>query len=639
MAIVLAGLVSSQTVYGATFLVSTTSDGGPGSLRQAILDANSAPGADTISFAVPTATVPTIAPATALPTLTGPVTIDGTTQLPAGLVELNGQTSGFAAGLTLAGGNSTVRGLVINRFGSAGIVLTGPGGNVVEGNRIGSDTSGTQVRSSLAYGIEVSGSPTNRIGGTSPGAGNLISGNLFGIFVHGSAATGTAIEGNLIGTDVTGNAALPNSATGIWILGAGGTIVGGGDPAAGNVIAGNATDGVDIGGAGGIDTTIAGNVIGLAADRATPLGNGDDGIYLYGGASGSAIGGLAANWIAANGAAGVRLAATAGAGNAIRGNHFLGNGGLGIDVGAEGVTANDPGDLDGGPNGQQNFPVLDAAFVGGTQISGMLDAAADESFVLEAFATSACDPSGNGEGAELLAVQMVTTDGTGHGQFTVALSRNVDASTEYVTATVTDSSGNTSEFSPCAPETLLPTTTTSLTTTSSTTTSPTLPTSTTSTSVPPPPSTTSTTLVVTTTTATTAPVDSTTSTTLQPCSDSDCACLPEATFVSIGCRLDVLQDAVPQMTALGTARKRLGRLFHRSQSLLSRAEVRCQTARTGASRRKLHRVERRLRKVLHVLRVKSERRVPPPREVEVLTGTTTRLLDDTDALAGALACP
>jgi len=134
-------------------------------------------------------------------------------------------------------------------------------------------------------------------------------------------------------------------------------------------------------------------------------------------------------------------------------------------------------------------------------------------------------------------------------------------------------------------------------------------------------------------------VGSTTSTTLQQCSGSDCPCFLETTFASIGCRLDVLQDSVPEMTNLGNARKRLGRLFHRSQSLLSRAEGRCQAAKSGASRRKLHRVERRLRKVLRVLRVKYERRVPPPREVEVLTGTTNRLLDDTGALAGTLTCP
>ena len=653
-------LIGPPATYGATFLVVTTDDAGVGSLRQAISDANSGFGPDTIWFAVPTAGIPTIVPATPLPTLTDPVTIDGTTQLPAGWVELDGQATAFAVGLTLAGGSSNIRGLVINGFGHAGIVLSGPGGNVVEGNRIGSDASGTQGRSGFAYGIEVSGSPANRIGGTSPGGGNLISGNLFGIFVHGSAATGNVIEGNLIGTDATGAAALPNAATGIWIFGAGGTIVGGADPAAGNVIAGNATDGVDVGGAAGVNTTIAGNVIGLAADRATPLGNGNDGVYVYGGAGGSSIGALAANWIGANGGAGVRLEATAGTGNAIRGNRLLGNGDLGIDLGAEGVTANDAGDLDGGANDQQNFPVLDDAFIGGTQISGTLDGAANGAFILEVFAASACDPSGNGEGTELLAVQAVTTDGAGHGEFTATLSRNVDASTEYVTATVTDASGNTSEFSPCAPDTLLPTTTTSSTlpptttstslpppsTTTSTTvvegtsTTTTLGTSTTSTSLPPPSTTTSTTMVgETSTTTTTAPVVSTTSTTLPSCSGSDCPCIAEATFDSIRCRLDVLRDAVPEMSDLGADRERVGRLLRRGQRLLGRAEARCQDARRGPSRRKLRGIVRRLRTVLHVVRVRYSRRVPPPREVELFTGTTTRLLDDTHTLVGGLECP
>ena len=496
MALVLAALVGSPATYGATFLVMTTDDDGAGSLRQAMTDANATPGPDTIAFAIPSAGVPLIAPTTPLPTLTAPATIDGTTQLPAASVELDGQATLFAVGLTVAGGNSTIRGLVINRFGGAAIVLSGPGGNVIEGNRIGCDVAGTQVRSPLAYGIEVSGSPANRIGGASPGAGNLISGNLFGIFVHGSAATGTVIEGNLIGTDATGAVAVPNAAAGIWILGSGGTIVGGADPAAGNVIAGNATDGIDIGGGGGVDTIIAGNTIGLAADRTAPLGNGHDGVYVYGGAGGSSIGSAAANWIGANAGAGVRLETSAGTGNTIRGNVFLANTGLGIDLGVGGATPNDAGDLDGGANDQQNFPMLDAAFIGGTQIAGTLDGAANGTFVLEVFATSTCDPSGYGEGAALLAVQAITTDGAGHREFTAALSRNVDASLEYVTATVTDSLGNTSEFSPCTPATLLPTTTTSSSTTTSTTlveettTSTTFLVSTTSTSLrprPPPP--------------------------------------------------------------------------------------------------------------------------------------------------------
>ena len=133
-----------------TFPVTTTANSGAGSLRQAILDANTAPGNDLITFAIPGAGPHTIAPLSALPAITSPVTIDGTTQ--AGfdgvpIIELDGTNAGGgASGLFITAGNSIVRGLVVNRFGTggpasqppasdggAGIVLAGAGNNVDRG--------------------------------------------------------------------------------------------------------------------------------------------------------------------------------------------------------------------------------------------------------------------------------------------------------------------------------------------------------------------------------------------------------------------------------------------------------------------------------------------------------------------------
>jgi hypothetical protein len=113
-----------QTQAQSTFTVTNTNDQGPGSLRQAILDANANAGADTINFQIPGSGVPTIAPLSPLPDITEAITIDGTTQS-AGRVELNGAQVQFpsdkpapyaAIALRVRGGNSTVRGLVINRF-------------------------------------------------------------------------------------------------------------------------------------------------------------------------------------------------------------------------------------------------------------------------------------------------------------------------------------------------------------------------------------------------------------------------------------------------------------------------------------------------------------------------------------------
>src|SRR5215475_3574234 len=151
-------IVVTSAAKAATFTVMNTADSGAGSLRQAILDANGNAGPDTIAFNIPGAGVHTIHPATLLPTITGPVTIDGYTQPssspnsnPPGqgsnaviLVELDG-TGLIGDGLLVTGGDSTFRGLTINRFATTGngVRLTTNGGNVIAGNFIGTDPSGS----------------------------------------------------------------------------------------------------------------------------------------------------------------------------------------------------------------------------------------------------------------------------------------------------------------------------------------------------------------------------------------------------------------------------------------------------------------------------------------------------------------
>jgi hypothetical protein len=207
------------------------------------------------------------------------------------------------------------------------------------------------------------------------------------------------------------------------------------------MIAGNATDGIDIGGLRDRHHGV-GQRDRLRRDRDGDR-NGQDGVYVYAGAGRSSIGGTAPNWIGHNGGAGVRLASTAGTRHAVRGNVIVENGGLGIDIGVAGVTPNDPDDVDGGANCQQNFPVLDPAFPGGTDVSGTLDSTPGAGFVVEVFANADCDASGHGEGDELLGALVVTTDGVGHADFTATLSRAVDPSTEHLTATATDALGST----------------------------------------------------------------------------------------------------------------------------------------------------------------------------------------------------
>jgi hypothetical protein len=148
----------------ATFLVTNTDDSGSGSLRQAILDANADPFVDTIAFVIAGGGVQTIRPASALPAITKPVVIDGTTQpgfTGTPLIVLDGGSAGlFANGLTLTGGHSAVEGLVINNFGRSAIVLSGQGEDLVVGNYLGTDVTGTHIGGSATTSGSRSTRPT-----------------------------------------------------------------------------------------------------------------------------------------------------------------------------------------------------------------------------------------------------------------------------------------------------------------------------------------------------------------------------------------------------------------------------------------------------------------------------------------------
>lgn len=146
-----------------------------------------------------------------------------------------------------------------------------------------------------------------------------------------------------------------------------------------------------------------------------------------------------------------------GTGSAILGNAIFQNAGLGIDLGGDGVTPNDPGDGDTAPNDLQNFPVVTLAYQGSsTTLEGILNSTASTTFSLEFFANGVCDPSDHGEGEQFLGSTDVTTDRSGDATFAVTLSETV-AVGSFITATVADPGNNTSEFSPCIPVAAEPT--------------------------------------------------------------------------------------------------------------------------------------------------------------------------------------
>ncbi len=455
---------AQSTVAGQTFTVVNTNDAGPGSLRQAILDANAAVNAgDTIAFDLPGAGVRTISPVSALPIVTDPVVIDGYTQSGSAvntaangfngtlLVRLDGAgTPAGTDGLRVSVGGSTIRGLFITGFKNEGIELSTNGNNVIEGNIVGlNPTNG--VAANAAVGVNVNNTSGNRIGGLTPAARNVISGNgTHGILIAGAGATSNLVAGNFVGTDPAGALDRGNSADGIQVSGAAFNTIGG-SVAARNVLSGNNGSGVTLAGAGCSNNLVLGNRVGTDVNGALALGNTTHGVNVAAGASGNVIGTTGpgtGNRIAFNGQDGVNVA-TAATNNSIRATEFFLNGDLAVDLGANGVQPNDAGDADVGANQLQNFPVLTSAVagVGTTTINGTLNSAPNTTFALDFFANYACDPLGNGEGAQYLGSTTVTTDGSGNASFAAAVAATVTG--HYLTATATDPLGNTSEFSPC----------------------------------------------------------------------------------------------------------------------------------------------------------------------------------------------
>jgi hypothetical protein len=506
--ILCAGLVlAAAAAPAATYTVDSTADFGMGTLRQAILDANANVNVvDTIEFDI--AGPPyTITPMSQLPQITDPVTIDGYTQTgatpntaPIGtnavlLIEIDGSMAGAAHGLliehlTNLGAGTTIRGLVINGFNTnlyGAIRINDDGNNVIEGNFIGTDPSGLMAKPNYDGIATEFFAEANRIGGTTPAARNLISGNSNrGLVLDTDDNT---IEGNLIGTDRTGLAPLGNAAGIVLFNFAHDNVIGGGNsflsPAA-NTIAGNLNSGISVlTGSTGHD--IRSNKIGLGADGLTPIGNGPGSAILLSandttivantiagnnggifigvgvsntviqsnvigfpqlgnsgagisviGASNNLIGGLTpdlGNLIAGNGGVGVDIAGFmgGGSGNAILQNSIFDNGQLGIQLSL-------------GGNNDQPAPVLTSA--SNASIDGSLTAAPTTAYRLEFFASRACDPSGGGEGEEFLTSVIGGTDGAGVLNFSVP--SGATPGRPFITATATDPLDNTSQFSNCA---------------------------------------------------------------------------------------------------------------------------------------------------------------------------------------------
>ena len=229
-------------------------------------------------------------------------------------------------GLTVSAGGCTVRELTLNRFDEDGIRLEANGGNLVEACYLGTDAVGTGDLGNGGVGITIS-SNGNTVGGTAPAQRNLISGNSsYGVVLTGPSATGNVVTGNYIGLDRTGTADLGNSSHGIMIeAGASSNHVGGETAGKRNVISGNGSSGIQITGAGSDFNVVRGNLIGTTAAGTDPMPN-IYGITILNGAASDTLGGSAAgagNVISGNTANGVRIDGTGTDGHVIQGN-FIG---------------------------------------------------------------------------------------------------------------------------------------------------------------------------------------------------------------------------------------------------------------------------------------------------------------------------
>ena len=518
------------TAVNPTFTVTTGGSSGPGTLTDAITQADAGGIPANIVFAIPGGGPQKISTQTALPAVTVPVTIDGTTEsgTPAGSMGIfidNSSSQTAGDGLVLGAGSdgSTIRGLAIGGFTSleSAAIRVFSNNDTIAGNYIGTDASGFK-NDSNSTGVIVQGS-NNLIGGTGPTDRNVISGNGTGIQVTDATATGNRIVGNYVGADPSGAHVVTGSGTGIVLDGtSSGSKVGGTTPGSGNVVVSKLVqDAVQVNQSTG--NFVNGNLLGTDATGSVVLGD-DIGVELDGGATGNTIGsvgpganviagsadvgvlvlGASGNTIAGNfigtdrngtpltsipNAEGVRFLNTGATGNTlsnnrisssadqgveaaegpntISGNTIDHNGGAGITVapGTTGVTISgnsidlnaglgiDVGDngtiTPNGPSNLQSFPtgLAGTVFSSTVRVTGTLASAPNTTYTLEFFASPTPDPSGNGEGAEFLGSVHVGTDGNGAATIDALLApSSMPAVGQWLSATTTAPDGSTSEF-------------------------------------------------------------------------------------------------------------------------------------------------------------------------------------------------
>jgi CSLREA domain-containing protein/uncharacterized repeat protein (TIGR01451 family) len=381
-----------------------------------------------------------------------------------------GSTTGVSPGVACTGGcnliSGNLNGIFIEDSPLPPDVATETS---ILANYIGTDVTGSNAIGNGAdrRGVVIFTAGLTQIGDGTASGRNVISGHLGGNG-DGIALGGTGIatiRGNYIGTDDSAANALGNGGSGISVTGISGTIIGGAAPGHGNVISGNGASGVPTASgillAGATNTTIQGNLIGVGADGTTPIGNAGAGVRTQSGSGitsnnvigATSSGGTGGNIIANNGSGlasgggGVVLVDSDGVSNRISTNSIhsnSGGAGLAIDLGGNGLTADDGCDEDLGANLLQNAPGIFEAVTTATTttVFGSLVSKPDTTFTIEVYRNNA----GEGELRTFLGSTVMTTNALCAGPWSLTAPVPSTLGTE-ITAIAIDPSGNTSEVS------------------------------------------------------------------------------------------------------------------------------------------------------------------------------------------------
>jgi parallel beta-helix repeat protein len=458
--------------------VSNTNDTGSGSLRSAIASAN-AHGSGLITFDLGTGCGPhVITLSSPLPPITVPIIINGYSQPGAAPNDLDvGDDATLCVVLESAGAAATrglvvpasaadsaslfVEGIAFSNFSDTAIDLGAGSGHLVVGNRFGGNASGHAL---LPNGIGVqldAAAHDSTVGGDDDGARNILGGSTGSGIALFQGTHGNQVVGNLVGVGWTGDAGghftnLGNGTRGVYLAGHDNEI-------SGNWIGDNVQSGVAVANGGATGNTIEDNRIGFAWGTTGPYGNGQAGIHFEG-AAGDAPGAnkVLDNVVYDNATQGVWV--EIGQGNRIRRNSISGNGGLGIDLDVSGVM---PNDNDGGSvppdfaNRGLNYPVLTTVaggFLTGT-FAGSLESTLGDYRIDFYQNLGGCDPSDNRQGQYWIGSKLITIStgmvgGDGVQSFSVLLHAGnypVLPDGTGITATATDTAGNTSELSACVP--------------------------------------------------------------------------------------------------------------------------------------------------------------------------------------------